>query len=117
MDERIGKWFWKSELQCKCGCGKYIPNKELLGVLDEVRDYFGVPVAITSSTRCEEHNDKVGGMETSQHLLGTACDIQVRGIEPSLVASYLEDKYPWEYGIGKYYNFTHIDVREKKARW
>lgn len=111
------KWFKQEELECKCGCGLYIPNQELLDVLDDVRDYFGVPVTVTSGTRCKVHNAEIGGRVNSQHLLGTASDIQVKGVSPELVASYLEEEHPSRYGIGEYDTFVHIDVRKGKGRW
>jgi len=117
MDGKVSKWFKRKELECKCGCGEYIHNQELLDVLDDVREHFGVPVIINSSTRCKVHNAEIGGALASQHLLGTAADIVVKGMEPSKVADYIEEEHETRYGIGRYKNFTHIDVRNWKARW
>lgn len=110
------KYFKPHEFGCR-HCGHYIPNDELLSVLDDVREHFGVPTVITSGTRCEAHNKAVGGSVRSQHLYGTAADIQVRGVSPVAVHKYLISKYPDKYGIGMYKTFTHIDVRGYKARW
>ena len=111
------KYFKQTEFECKCGCKSYIPNDLLIEVLTEVREHFGVPVIITSSTRCEQHNKNVGGSSNSQHKLGTAADIIVKGIDTEEVYEYLNSIYPTSKGIGLYYDFVHIDVRDKKARW
>lgn len=111
------KWFKRSEISCKCGCGFNSFDAELLTVLEDVREYFDKPVTITSGNRCEQHNNKVGGSKGSKHKLGTAADILVKGTHPSRVYEYLNDKYPDTYGIGDSTIFTHIDVRETAARW
>lgn len=117
----LSKHFSKKEFACKDGCGLGLGenqiNPELLIVLEDVREHFNLPVIINSGIRCPTHNKRVGGAVSSQHLLGTAADIRVKGIDPSEVHKYLFDKYPDAYGIGSYKNFTHIDVRANKARW
>lgn len=120
-NEYLSKYFKRREFACKDGCGLGLNDNDvhpdLIEVLEEVREYFGKPVVINSGLRCETHNRRVGGAPRSQHLLGTAADIRVQGVEPSDVHKYLTEKYPDEYGIGKYKTFTHIDVRDYKARF
>ena len=106
------------EFACHCGkCETVLPPDELLQVLEDVREAFKRPVVIMSGYRCEDHNRSVGGAKRSKHKLGVASDIIVSGVSPSVVQGYLHDKYPDSYGIGSYAKFTHIDVRESKARW
>jgi len=114
---KISEHFSTEELRCKCGCNLYIRNKLLIDVLEDIRLHFGVPINVTSSTRCAIHNWNVGGVTNSKHVLGLACDIQVKGILPHFVADYLEEKYPNKFGVGRYNSFTHIDVRKLKSRW
>lgn len=119
-NQALSRHFNSSEFECKCKqprCNSSFIATELLDVLRDVRRYFGAPVKITSGYRCITHNESVGGAVRSQHPMGTAADIQVAGIEPIKVQDYLEDQYPDTYGIGRYTTFTHIDVRENKARW
>lgn len=114
---KLSKNFSKEEFACGCGCGFVNVDPELVNVLQVLRDHFKEPVRITSACRCAEHNKDVGGSEKSQHLLGKAVDIVVSKTSHRLVQDYLEAEYPDTYGIGRYKSFTHIDVREKKARW
>ena len=50
--------------------------KELLGVLDDLREFYGKPIKITSGYRCAELNKLVGGSPTSAHVIGYAADLQ-----------------------------------------
>ena len=113
----LNKYFKRSEFACRCGCGTSTVDAELLEVITDVREHFGKPVIINSGHRCAAHNAKVGGAKNSVHLTGKAADIRVSGLVPSEVANYLDKKYPDKFGIGRYPSFTHIDVRDGKARW
>jgi len=115
---RLSNNFNDYEFKCHCGkCDLITPPLELLNVLEDVREHFGRPVTIMSGYRCSAHNSAVGGAQRSKHKKGTASDIIVSGITPDRVQKYFLKKYPKKYGIGRYTYFTHIDVREQKARW
>lgn len=108
----------RHEFKCKCGnCDYDTVDKELVDVIQDVREHFNQPVTITSGNRCPTHNASVGGAKTSYHVRGRAADIQVKNISPSEVQEYLDNKYPDKYGLGRYENFTHIDTRTNKGRW
>ncbi len=109
--------FSRKEFACKCGCGFDDVSLELVAVLQKLREHYDRPVVINSACRCEEHNERVGGAKGSKHKEGIAADIVVRGVSPKEVHKHLIDLYPDQYGIGRYNTFTHIDVRETKARW
>lgn len=113
----LNQYFKRKEFACKCGCGTSTVDAELLTVITDVREFFGSALVINSGHRCARHNANVGGAKASVHLTGKAADIRVKGVAPSSVAAYLEQKYPNQYGIGRYNSFTHIDVRDGKARW
>lgn len=114
---KISKNFSRKEFACHCGCGFSAVDVELLEVLEVVRKKFNSPVKVNSACRCETHNDNIGGSYGSKHKQGIAADIVVRGISPSGVYEFLDNYQPNKYGVGKYDNFTHIDIRERKARW
>ncbi len=110
--------FGRHEFACNCGCGFDAVDIELLGVLQIVREHFNRSVHITSGCRCEARNrDTRGAAHKSQHPRAKAADFWVRDTHPDDVADFLESKYPHKYGIGRYSNRTHIDVRWQKARW
>lgn len=117
---KVSPNFSKSEFACKgkdCCGGEAKLNYDLVSVLQRLRNHFSASVKITSAYRCSIHNKRVGGVWNSQHKLGNAADIQVSGVEPSVVQGYLLSTYPDSLGIGRYNTFTHVDVRPYKARW
>lgn len=115
---QISPHFKRGEFACHCGCGFDTVDAELIEVLEGARQHFGVPVQIVSGARCQKHNATVGGEDQSQHLLGRAADIKVKGVEPSEVAAHLTKLYPGRFGIGLYPTWVHIDTRSgRAARW
>ena len=116
-EKKLSTNFRVCEFSCKDGADIIPINMELVGVLQDVRDHFKVPVAINSAYRTPSYNKKVGGVNASQHIRGTAADISVKGVAPAKVYAYLDGKHPGKYGIGKYPTCTHIDTRPNKARW
>ncbi len=66
------------------------PNIALTAVIvDKSRSYYGRPAILTSAYRDPDYNSKVGGSRRSQHLLFTALDYKVRGVEPKRLADLL----------------------------
>ena len=114
----VSEHFNAVEFACN-HCGEIHPdgvNKELVALLEKLRGHFGVPVAVNSGYRCPTHNANVGGAKASQHLLGKAADVVVKGVSPNDVYAWADKANP-NGGVGKYNTFTHIDVRNGKARW
>ena len=110
--------FSREEFKCKCGnCNFDTVDYELVVVLEAMRNHFEQPITINSACRCARHNASVGGAPGSKHLYGIAADVVVKNILPEDVYAYLIRAYPDKYGIGCYNSFTHIDVRNSKARW
>ncbi|MBK1999946.1 DUF882 domain-containing protein [Campylobacter sp. 2018MI35] len=122
------KYFKESEFKCKCGkceLPKGVPSDELVDVLCEIREHYDAPIIINSGYRCKEHNAEVGGAKSSQHTIGSAADIVVKGVKTEEVHQYVLEKYGDKpFGIAIKHNFenpfggfVHIDTRGKKARW
>ena len=120
--------FSKSEFDCKSGEDmplEVLENVKLLAIqLQKIRDYAGAPIRINSAYRSEAHNKAIGGVKTSQHILGKAADITIDTFTPDEVVSIIENMLTNEMlggfyigGLGSYNTFTHIDIRDKKARW
>ncbi|NNE31922.1 MAG: DUF882 domain-containing protein [Winogradskyella sp.] len=119
------KNFKLKEFECKCGCDMPLEVYEniikLASQLQFLRDYTGRPITINSAYRCPEHNEKVGGSKTSQHLLGKAADITIQSLKPAEVFVLIEDLIDMGHmlqgGLGLYDTFVHYDIRKTKARW
>ena len=114
------------EFECKCGC--IMPDEVLYNVvklvnqLQTIRDVIKTPIQINSAYRCKSHNKAIGGSASSQHILGKAADIVVRGYDPSLeiyplIEELINEGQILQGGLGNYPTFTHIDIRKTKARW
>ncbi len=121
------KNFKLKEFECKCGCDMPLEVYEniikLASQLQFLRDYTGRPITINSAYRCPEHNAKVGGSKTSQHLLGKAADITIQSLKPAEVYALIEELIDMGHllqgGLGLYEEkgFVHYDIRKTKARW
>ncbi len=112
---KLSKHFTRSEFACKCGCGQDTIDAELILILEKIRDRFDCPITISSGNRCPKYNRKVGGAKSSQHKLGRAADIQVKGVKPIAVYNYIDFWHSG--GLGSYSSFTHVDSRSSRARW
>ena len=115
------KNFKVSEFACK-HCGENNISQEVIDMAQIIRDELGVPVKVNSGYRCAEHNKKVGGSKTSQHINGNAADLSCSlGGLALLLAIHklkLEGKLPMlQYCI--YYpnkNFCHVDLVKRPSR-
>lgn len=115
---KLSEHFSEEEFHCHCGkCTFPGVKPELIDLLELIRDHFDTPVHVVSGYRCPAHNATVDGAKLSQHVVGKAADIRLKGVNPADVASYVEQVYPNTYGVGRYRTFTHVDVRKQKARW
>jgi len=107
----LSKNFTSSEFVCKC-CGEVIIDQRLIDKLELLRAELGRPIIITSGYRCPKHNREVGGVVNSQHILGKAVDIKVRGVSPKKVGEVAR-KIGFSF-IKVYSSWTHIDIRREK---
>lgn len=116
--------FRVKEFRCKDGTDPIFIDTGLVNVLQNIRNYFGKPLTITSAYRTAAHNKAVGGATYSQHCYGMAADIRVQGVDVETVAAYAETILKGTGGIGRYpvkkgrpAGWVHIDVRTTKSRW
>jgi len=86
-------------------------------VMQPLRDKLGKPIIISSGYRCYELNQKVGGVATSQHIMGQACDFTVPGMTVQQVFDFVQ-KSGIEYDqLIHEGNWVHISfVRGKNRR-
>ena len=76
--EQLTKNFNLSEFICHCGCGSDYINRDLVDLLQQVRDHMPMQntMTVTSGVRCEKHNSQIGGSLTSSHIDGVAVDLK-----------------------------------------
>lgn len=117
--------FSLSEFNCKSGAlmpANVLNNIKILAEqLQVLRNEINAPISINSGYRSPAHNAKVGGAKASQHLLGNAADIVVKGYTPKQVAEVIErlisEGKMLQGGLKAYNSFCHYDCRQIKARW
>ena len=87
-------------------------DKNLLPVLDKLRDLVGEPLVITSSFRDVDYNKSVGGAKSSFHLTGKAVDLACNNgtLRAKIVSNAL--KLGLSVGVAK--GFVHLDNRGKQ---
>ena len=122
---KLTKNFSKKEFDCKCGCDMpqdVLESVQKLSVqLQVVRNTSNAPISINSAYRCPSHNKAIGGVKNSQHILGKAADIRIKGLTADEVADLIESLYNKGEiqigGLGRYNSFTHVDIRNSSPRW
>jgi len=109
------KYFSISEFDCPS-----LPNSgnnmdgNFLSMLDQAREYAGIPFKITSGYRTEQHNSKVGGVprtesnKGSSHMYGLAADIACNNSKDryTIIASLMDAGFN---RIGVASTFIHVD--------
>lgn len=117
------KYFSPEEMMCHgreqghCNCGTESASHvswRLLDLLDKLRENIGGPLEVSCMYRCPAHNAAVGGVADSQHVMGTAADVQTPNYPHCHTPEQLQwyaQKLPFD-GIGLYDWGVHVDVRE-----
>ena len=122
------KNFTKEEFDCNCDCGVcempinvYHNIVKVANQLQVLRDELKKPIHINSAYRSEEYNAKVGGVKTSQHIMGKAADIAIKGLSTlevyKTIERLIENGDMLQGGLGLYDSFVHYDIRGERARW
>tara|TARA_R100000353_G_scaffold111058_2_gene79707 strand:- start:35505 stop:35978 length:474 start_codon:yes stop_codon:yes gene_type:complete len=97
---------------------EHIENMKALAenIFQPIRDYFGVPIHISSGYRSKALNEAIGGSKTSQHSKGQAIDLDRDGhSQPDnsdlfiFVKDNLDfDQMIWEFGTDENPDWVHI---------
>ena len=110
----MSKYFSKNEPGLDRGRYEEM-NKDLLTMLDEVRELYGKPITITSSYRGPDHPieaAKANGPGT--HSFGVAVDIASVGGTTTLELVRAAVAVGFErIGISRKKNFIHLDIADK----
>lgn len=95
-------------------------------VFDKVREYFGVPLFISSGYRSAALNKAIGGSKSSDHNLGRALDLDQdghgNGVTNKDVFNYIKDNLEFDQliaegsnGAGDM-NWVHVGYRKGQNR-
>ena len=85
--------------------------------LQPIRDKLGKPMIISSGYRCEELNNKIGGVKNSQHTKGQAVDFKVKGMTVKEVINFIVDNdFEFDQLINEYDMWVHISYAKGKNR-
>lgn len=123
MDDRVSKHFKFSEFTKSDTANRYHINNAITewdvrdnivalveNVLEPLREAWGGPLFINSGYRCKELNEKVGGVETSQHCKGQAADV---GVTDPYALAKLVQKMGLKYDqLGIYASFVHLSYKK-----
>jgi len=91
------------------------PCSALVMLLDNARDFAGVPFILNSGIRTEHRNTEVGGSPNSAHLTGHAADIRARSsAERFAIVRALMICGARRVGVGS--TFVHVDTDESKPQ-
>ncbi len=118
-DKQLTKHFKASEFWCK-HCKEQGIKPEFVDLLQEFRDFIGVPLVITSGYRCKNHpveaSKKPGSI--GRHTLGVAVDLFAPSITMEQLYSKIEEFGRFQgVGVSVARKFIHCDTRQGKARW
>jgi len=118
----LSKNFKVKEFACKDKSDKIMVCRELVLMLQAIRDFYGREVVINSGYRTESYNKSIKGATGSLHLKGRAADFVVKGVEAKQVradieAGRIKGVDPSKIGLGYYLDFTHIDTRGFRSRF
>jgi uncharacterized protein YcbK (DUF882 family) len=101
-------------------------DEKLIIAAQLLRDTFNTPISVNSSFRTKEHNQRVGGAASSQHLKGNAVDLGFNSNPNSLLilqqdilnngSIKKELRKMGINGFGLYDTFIHLDTRPTGSR-
>ena len=107
----------------KCHCCQGLPDGGIdPKLVDLLNDADISANDINCAYRCPEHNAEVGGVPNSQHVDGTAADVDASNYGSVELLAQLFENLEAD-GVGRYFNdgFVHVDVRSgrigEKFRW
>ena len=111
--------FSKNEIECRCGCGQAIIDKNLYKILEAFRSFNGDKRMITHCVnRCPKHNRISDGVKNSKHVTGRAWDGHTHGMSIDDLhksAQFAYDKGIISGGLGFYSWGIHIDSGKKRT--
>jgi peptidoglycan hydrolase-like protein with peptidoglycan-binding domain len=109
------EFFTRDEFKCKCG-GEYCngfphePQEGMVRLADGARRHFGKPAIVISGLRDPIHNRNEGGVDSSQHIYGEACDIQIPGVSADTLLNWFQSQPGVRYAYAINATNVHFDI-------
>lgn len=113
----LSKNFKVREFRCKDGTDEILIDMALVRYLQQIRDWAGGSITVSSGYRTPSHNKKVGGSDTSKHMQGKAADIVCSNKTPLELARIAEDLGVPGIEWNPVKHYTHVDTRTGNAWW
>lgn len=107
-----------SEFACPCkqtlpSCEGILVIRPLLNSLERLREeFYPGGLVIVSGYRCKDHNKKIGGASSSQHLFGGAADVHERVTPAQLTKLQIFSGMGRDPHTGK---VDHVDRRDRSG--
>lgn len=104
---------------------RQLQNMKLVAemIFEPLREYFGVPIFVSSFYRSWRLNREVGGSETSDHTKGCAIDLDdiLGGVTNKQMFEFIRDNLDfdqliWEYGDDDNPSWVHVSYRKEGNR-
>jgi hypothetical protein len=89
-----------------------IPNLiRVAELLEDVRALFNKPIIINSGYRSVAVNSLLGSKPTSQHCIGCAADIRIKGLTPDqIVSKIVKSDIQYDQVIREFDSWVHISI-------
>lgn len=121
-DIRLSNNIMLHEVRCSDGSDEIKIDDAVIIFAQQIRDHFKKPLTITCGYRTVAYNEALirkgyKASRNSQHLVGKALDIEVKGVSPATLYKYADSLIGSKGGVGIYSWGCHIDSRGYKSRW
>jgi len=87
---------------------EHIENLKILceNILQPIRDFYGMPVSVSSGYRSAELCKAIGSSSTSQHTRGEAADFEVFGVANKDLSDWIVNNLNFDQCILEFWNIT-----------
>jgi hypothetical protein len=93
---------------------EHILNLKILcdNILQPIRDFYGLPVSVSSGYRSPELCEAIGSSRTSQHARGEAADFEIFGVANKELSDWIVYNLEYDQCILEFWN-----INEPNSGW
>jgi hypothetical protein len=93
---------------------EHILNLKILcdNILQPIRDFYGLPVSVSSGYRSPELCEAIGSSRTSQHARGEAADFEIFGVANKDLSDWIVSNLEYDQCILEFWN-----INEPNSGW